>query len=71
MTYILARTMDSPSGPVTVFWTGYRHVSGEPQWTLWRSKAKHFTTARGAYEAAETHPEMNPNEWKAVRRGVE
>jgi hypothetical protein len=55
---------------VQVYWTGYRHVSGEPQWTLWRAKAKHFTTARGAYEAAETHPEMNQAEWKAIKAGV-
>ena len=62
MTYILTRILDG----VPVYWTGSRHFTGDPQWTLWRSKGFHFSSPRAAYEAAATHPEINQAEWRVI-----
>jgi hypothetical protein len=47
-----------------VFWTGYRNVSGEPQWTLFISDAFKTNTSDELLAAVRTHPEINENEWK-------
>ncbi len=62
VTYVLAREFDGE----TVYWRGIVDDRGTPRWTLWRHEARHFSSPRCAYEAAATHPKMNPDEWRAI-----
>jgi hypothetical protein len=50
---------------VVLYFTG---KSGHWRESLWKQDAYHFTSARAAYECAETHHWMKPEEWRAVRR---
>lgn len=61
-TWILARQLKGQ----LVYWLGTVDDRGLPRWTIWRADSKHFTTPRCAYEAAETHPRMNLDEWRAI-----
>lgn len=67
LTYILTRILDG----VPVYWTGSRHFTGDPQWTLWKGGAFHFSSPRAAYEAAATHPEINQAEWRVIAAAAE
>ena len=60
MPFVLTRKLDG----ATVYWTGDRHVSGEPRWTLWISDAFKTRTCDELRAAVATHPEINPNTWK-------
>jgi hypothetical protein len=65
MPWLLAREMDGE----TVYWTGEVRADLQPVRTLWKGDARHFTTARAAYEAAATHRALaHSNLWKAVLR---
>lgn len=50
---------------VVLYFTG---KSGHWRESLWKQDAYHFTSARAAYECAETHRWMKPDEWRVVRR---
>lgn len=65
MPWLLATVVDG----TPMYWTGRKGKNGGPQRTLWKGDAKVFSTARGAYETADTHEGLrNSEEWKAVRR---
>lgn len=51
------------------FFTGKVKESGQPRVTPFRSDGFHFSSARAAYEAAETHTGLRGSEqWRVVRR---
>ena len=60
MPFVLTRKLNG----VPIFWTGFRHVNGEPQYTLWISDAFKTRTCDELRAAVATHPEINQNEWK-------
>jgi hypothetical protein len=61
MTWILVREHEN----VLLYFTGKR---GHWRESMWKQDAFHFSSARGAYECAETHAWMKPDDWRAVRR---
>lgn len=62
--YVLARMQDGE----WIYWLGRKARSGGVAWTPFVCDAKHFSSARCAYEAADTHPEIDQTEWRAIRR---
>lgn len=51
------------------YWEGRMWPDGSPVWTTHKHEAKHFSSARAAYECADTHKSLrNSEEWKAVPR---
>ena len=60
MPFVLKRRLEGQS----VYWTGFRHISGEPQWTLWVSDAFKTKTSDELLAAVRTHPEINWDVWK-------
>ena len=61
MPFVLSRLVD---GEVRIYWTGYRHVNGEPEYTLRVSKAFSTKTSDELLAAVRTHPEINWDVWK-------
>lgn len=65
----MAHLLAIDEGDVRQYWTGEVYSNGTPIRTLWKGLARHFTTARAAYEAAGTHECLRlSEEWKAVPR---
>jgi hypothetical protein len=64
--YLLART--GRDGRMQ-YWEGRMWPNGDPCWTHDKHRAYHFSSARAAYEAADTHRALrNSDEWRVVPR---
>jgi hypothetical protein len=66
MPHVLARRA-GPGAEDWLYFTGRSHDDGRPKVSTHRSDAFHFSSARAAYEAAETHDRLDPNVWHALK----
>lgn len=55
-------------GPLEVYWTGEMHRYGVPVWTTSARRARRFTTAREAYDAAGSYRRLGW--WRVGSRGA-